>query len=427
MQSQMARLLERARSTRAPLQRLADRVSSLFVPVVLALAALTFFVWGFADNHGAAHLGYGRALSLAIAVLVVACPCAMGLAVPAAVAVSLGTAARAGILIKGGEALERLASVDTVALDKTGTLTEGKPRIAAFRRATPSAARPDTETLLAWAVAVEAASTHPLADAIRSYASTQFLATVGNTIAARILPGLGAQATVDGHQIILGNADLLPPGTILPALPAGLEHATPMYLLADDALQATFYATDTIRPSAAVTFASLAALDLTATLLTGDTAPSAQAVAHELGIQHVQAKLLPADKLAAITALQEKGHRVAMVGDGLNDAAALAHADAGIAMASGTDLAREAGHVLLLRHDLRLVPLAIRLARRTRRLMRQNLVWAMLYNVLGIPLAAGILLPHFGIALSPALASAAMALSSVSVLLNSLRLARPLR
>ncbi len=425
MQAQMARLLERARSTRAPLQRVADRVSAVFVPVVLALAALTFAVWGAVDNSGAAHLGYARALSLAIAVLVVACPCAMGLAVPAAVAVSLGTGARAGILIKGGEALERLASVDTIALDKTGTLTEGKPHIAAFRREVSSSI--ETATLLAWAVAVEAASTHPLADALRSYAHTQPVAAAGQTSLARVLPGLGAEAMVDGHHLVLGNAALLPSGIPLPVPPTGLEHATPMYLLVDGALQATFYATDTLRASAAPALGSLRGLGLTATLLTGDTDASAQAVAHELGIGHVQAKLLPADKVAAITALRREGHKVAMVGDGLNDAAALAHADAGIAMASGTDLAREAGHVLLLQHDLRLVPLAIRLARRTRRLMRQNLGWAMLYNVLGIPLAAGILLPRFGIALSPALASAAMALSSVSVLLNSLRLARPLR
>ncbi len=440
MQAQMARLLERARSTRAPLQRVADRVSAIFVPSVLAFTALTFAVWAFVDNTGATRLGYGRALSLAIAVLVVACPCAMGLAIPAAVAVSLGTAARSGMLIKGGEAVERLASVDTIAFDKTGTLTQGKPRIAAYELApalplasedllVATAAQPrfDARTLLSWALAVEAASTHPLADAIRAYAVQHQITAATNVSDAHVLPGLGAEATVEGRHVSLGNAALLRPGTPVPSAPAGLDYATPVYVLVDGRLEATLYATDTARPSANAALRDSAHLGLTTILLTGDTKESAQAIAHELGMQQVQAKLLPADKLKAISALQEQGHKVAMVGDGLNDAAALAHADAGIAMASGTDLAREAGHVLLLHNDLTLVPRAIRIARRTRRLMRQNLVWALLYNVLGIPIAAGVLLPHFGITLSPALASAAMALSSVSVLLNSLRLARPTR
>ncbi len=426
MQAQMARLLERARSTRAPLQRLADRVSAIFVPTVLALAALTFCVWALADNLGPHHLGYGRALSFAIAVLVVACPCAMGLAVPAAVAVSLGAAARAGMLIKGGEALERLAGIDVVALDKTGTLTEGKPIIAAFEHAAASASLQPypRETLLSWAAAVEAASTHPLAEAVKAFSTAP--ANAAKVRDARVLPGIGAEATIDGHHVTIGNASVLPQGTSAPSLPNDLQHATPLYLVVDDQHQATFYATDTPRPSARTTVASLHILGLTTTLLTGDTLSAAQSIADQVGILApgaVQAALMPADKLTAIDALQQSGHRVAMVGDGLNDAAALASADAGIAMASGTDLAREAGHVLLLQHDLRLVPQAIQLARRTRRLMRQNLGWALLYNVLGIPLAAGLLYPRFGLALSPAFASAAMALSSVSVLVNSLRLA----
>ncbi len=451
MQAQMARLLEKARSTRAPLQRVADRVSAIFVPTVLALAVLTFIAWALADNTGPHHLGYGRALSFAIAVLVVACPCALGLAVPAAIAVSLGTGARAGILIKGGEALERLATVDTVAFDKTGTLTEGKPEIVAFelasahpfdRVAHPSTTSPSKggllppisqegtpnpapETLLRYAAALESTSTHPLAKAILDYTAARNLAPATNPTNARILPGLGTEATVDHHHITLGNATLLPPNTPIPPSPADLQHATPIYLLIDHQLQATFYATDTLRSSAQPALNSLTHLHLTTTLLTGDTLEAAQDIANRLGIQHTQAKLLPAGKLTAITTLQQQGHRVAMVGDGLNDAAALAQSDAGIAMASGTDLAREAGHVLLLHPDLTLVPKSIRLARRTRRLMRQNLAWALLYNILGIPLAAGLLLPHFGLALSPAFASAAMALSSVSVLLNSLRLAKP--
>ncbi len=429
MQAQMARLLERARSTRAPLQRLADRVSAVFVPAVLLIAALTFTTWAIADNTGTTHLGYGRALSLAIAVLVVACPCAMGLAVPAAVAVSLGAAARSGMLIKGGEALERLAGVDTVALDKTGTLTEGKPHIVAFAH-TPDARFPDPQ-LLRWAAAVEGASTHPLAAAVLAFCAEHTSDLGGPAIqGARVLPGIGAEALVDGRRIALGSAALLTEAQApIPPAPADAAHATAMYLLVDGHHQATFYATDTLRPSARQALAELNALRLHPIVLTGDTAAAA-AIATEAGLNpqtSIRARLLPAEKLDIITELQAQGHRVAMVGDGLNDAAALAHADAGIAMAAGTDLAREAGHVLLLHHDLTLVPAAIRLARRTRRLMRQNLGWALAYNVLGIPLAAGILLPSLGLTLSPALASAAMALSSVSVLLNSLRLARPPR
>ncbi len=283
---------------------------------------------------------------------------------------------------------------------------------------------PSRPALLSWAAALEASSTHPLGEAVRAYTEGLQVTPAGSLSNARILPGQGAEATVATHHVALGNADLLPVAGDPPPAPFGLDHATPMYLIVDGQHQGTFYATDTLRPSAQAAVQQLAALGLRTALLTGDIPEAAYAMARELGIQHVEAKLLPAGKLDAITALQRTGRKVAMVGDGLNDAAALAHADAGIAMASGTDLAREAGHVLLLQHDLRLVPQAIRLARRTRRLMRQNLVWALLYNVLGIPVAAGVLLPHFGLVLSPALASAAMALSSVSVLLNSLRLAR---
>lgn len=424
MQAQMGRLLDRARATRAPLQRLADRVSAIFVPSVLTVAALTFVLWALADNTGAHHLGFGRALSLGVAVLVVACPCAMGLAVPAAVAVSVGTAARAGILIKGGEALERLATVDIVAFDKTGTLTEGKPQIVRFTVAPDALYAPDL--LLRWAYNVEQLSTHPLGAAVRSFASNSGAGTPIPTQAGGIvLPGTGVRMVLDTHTIAIGNATLFD-GTEPQSTPAthGVDHATPMYMLVDGRHQATFLATDTLRASAVPALAALRQLGLSTMLLTGDTPAAAKAIASQAGITSVRSQLLPGDKLTAIAGLQDGGQRVAMVGDGLNDAAALAHADAGIAMASGTDLAREAGHVLLLHHDLRLVPEAIRLARRTRRLMRQNLGWALLYNVLGIPLAAGVLLPRFGIALSPAFASAAMALSSVSVLLNSLRLTR---
>ena len=426
--AQMSRLLERARTTRAPLQLLADRASAIFVPTVLCLAALTFTVWAIADNTGTHGNGFGRAISLAISVLVIACPCAMGLAVPATVAVGLGTAARAGLLFKDGEAIERLAGAQLIAFDKTGTLTEGRPRIQAFTR-TAASIYPES-TLLAWADAVEGLSTHPLATAVCAFASAG-QPKPSSISGGQILPGTGAEATVDGHHVAVGNAALLADSTKtpagerqIPAAPEALRQATPMYLLVDGHHEATFYAVDALRPSAAGLAPAMAKLGLRTVLLTGDTAEAASPIAAEAGITDIRAKLLPEQKVLAIEMLQKEGARVAMAGDGLNDAAALAQADAGIAVASGTDLARDAGHVLLLHHDLRLIPLAVRLARKTRRLMRQNLAWAVVYNLIGIPIAAGLLLPAFGIALSPALASAAMALSSVSVLLNALRLTR---
>ena len=450
--AQMQRLLSQAQSSRAPMQRLADRASAIFVPTVLALAALTFAAWAIAENTNGHHEGFARALSIAIAVLIIACPCAMGLAVPAAITVSLGRAAQSGLLIKGGEALERLATVDTIALDKTGTLTEGRPRIAAFvlaRTATLPA-----ETLLAYAAAAERLSTHPLAQAVVAYYEASILSTKEPTPNAVIsteaqrsgetpvfsqepppndpaptiedlitLPGTGLTATIAGHKLALGNAALLttaPPPELL--APPNLANATPLYLLIDNIPQAVFFATDELRPSAPSAITQLNALHIHPVLLTGDIAASAAPIAQAAGITDIQSHLLPAEKLAAIRALQTSGHSVAMVGDGINDAAALAQANAGLAMASGSDLAREAGDILLLHHDLNLIPLSIQIARRTTHIMRQNLGWAVIYNLIGIPLAAGVFYPHFHILLSPILASAAMALSSVSVLANSLRL-----
>jgi P-type Cu+ transporter len=446
--AQMQRLLEQAQSSRAPMQRLADRASAIFVPVVLALAAITFAAWSIAENTNGHHEGFARALSIAIAVLIIACPCAMGLAVPAAITVSLGRAAQSGLLIKGGETLERLATVDTIALDKTGTLTEGRPRIAAFVLA--QTATLPAETLLAYAAAAERLSTHPLAQAVVSYAESQQVPVIlsegrspqskdpKSSDSSRLLdpfppaitdlitlPGTGLTAIVAGQKLALGNAALLttaPPHELLP--PPNLANATPLYLLIDNIPQAVFFATDELRPSAPSAITQLNALNIHPVLLTGDIAASASPIAQAAGITDIQSHLLPAEKLAAIRTLQSSGHSVAMVGDGINDAAALAQANAGLAMASGSDLAREAGDILLLHHDLRLIPLSIQIARRTTHIMRQNLGWAVIYNLIGIPLAAGVLYPHFHILLSPILASAAMALSSVSVLANSLRLRR---
>jgi Cu+-exporting ATPase len=420
--AQMQRLLSQAQSSRAPMQRLADRASAIFVPTVLVLAALTFAVWTIAENTGGHHEGFARALSIAITVLIIACPCAMGLAVPAAITVSIGRAAQSGLLIKGGEVLERLATVDTVALDKTGTLTEGRPKIVEMIYA--SFTKIDHKTLIAYAAAMESLSTHPLAQAVVNfYKVWPDLPAMPSVENLKVLPGIGLTATIDGHQLQLGNASIFT--STIPAefeTPKEIGYATPLYLLSDGLPQAVFYATDTLRPSAASAIAQLNALHLHPILLTGDITASAAPIALEAGIDDVQAQLLPAEKLTAIRTLQTNGHKVAMVGDGINDAAALAQADAGLAMASGSDLAREAGDILLLHHDLRLIPLSIQIARRTTHIMRQNLGWAVIYNLIGIPLAAGVLYPHFHILLSPVLASAAMALSSVSVLANSLRL-----
>jgi Cu+-exporting ATPase len=408
------------------MQQLADRASAIFVPSVLALAGLTFAAWAVALNTHGLHQGFSRSFAIAIAVLIIACPCAMGLAVPAAITVAIGRAAQLGLLIKGGEALERLALIDTMALDKTGTLTQGKPAIETMILA-PDATL-SRETLVAIAAAAERLSTHPLAQAVVAFAVSKASESSTSTPVIsdlRVLPGIGLEASVTlgakEHRLALGNASLLGT-TAAPVPPTGLEHATPLYLLLDGNLQAAFYAMDTLRPHAAEAISTLRSLGVTPLLLTGDIASSAAPIAREAGITDVQAHLLPAAKLAAIRAMQQQSHKVAMVGDGINDAAALAQSDAGLAMASGSDLAREAGDAILLHPDLRLLPASIRLARHTTRIMRQNLGWALAYNALGLPIAAGVLYPHFHVLLSPVLASAAMALSSVSVLANSLRL-----
>jgi P-type Cu+ transporter len=421
--AQMQRLLAQAQSSRAPMQRLADRVSAIFVPTILVIAAVSFIAWWIALNTGGRHQGLAQPFAIAIAVLIIACPCAMGLAVPAAITVAIGRAARSGLLIKGGESIERVAALDTLAFDKTGTLTEGKPRIADFATIANPALAP--EELLALAAAVERSSTHPLAEAVVRFAVKHDAPHPAYAISdVETLPGIGVRALAGGRKILLGNASLLPARDLDPALTAcpELAHTTPIYLLLDSQPQAVFFATDQLRPEAAATIRDLHGLGIRSLMLTGDTRASAEAIAREVGIAEVRASLLPGGKLEAIREFQSQHHRIGMAGDGINDAAALAQSDAGFAMAAGTDLAREAGDVLLLHADLGLISKAIRLSRRTLRVMHQNLGWALLYNVIGIPIAAGVLYPRFHILLSPVLASIAMAFSSVSVLANSLRL-----
>jgi Cu+-exporting ATPase len=444
MLAQITRMVTQAQSSRAPMERLADRASSIFVPVVLALAALTFIVWMIATHS------LERSLASTVAVLVVACPCAMGLAVPAALTVAVGRGAQLGVLFKGGEALERLAHLDAIVLDKTGTLTVGRPVLSAIHSlagvaedAIPQELKPSSsikpsngaakaapfqspeDDLLRMAAAAEERSNHPLAHAVVDAARARGLVWQPAED-AQVLPGRGLSAKVEGRECLLGNESLFKEFFI--GLPSGETPPEPgvtrLWMALDSAPVGYFDARDALRPDAAEAVAALRRAGLRVLMLTGDSAEAAAPIARQAGITEIEAGLDPAGKLARIRALQQSGLRVAMVGDGINDAAALAQADAGIAMGSGADLAQEAGDVLLLRAQPSAIPAALDLARATLHVMRQNLIWAAGYNLLGIPLAAGALYPSFHILLSPWLAAAAMALSSVSVLGNSLRLRR---
>jgi Cu+-exporting ATPase len=413
--AQITRMVGQAQGSRAPMERLADRASSIFVPVVLGLAVATFAIWLLASNSLA------LALANTVAVLVIACPCAMGLAVPAALTVAVGRGAQLGILFKGGEALERLANLDVVVLDKTGTLTVGRPVLAGVHPLTGHA----EDDLLRMAAAAEERSNHPLAHAVVDAARARNLAWQPAEDVQN-LPGRGMTAKVEGHDCLLGNEALFQEFLIeLPTDIAATEPGvTRLWIALDNQPAGYFDARDALRPDGAEAVAGLRDAGLRVMMLTGDTAAAATPIAVQAGIEEVEAGLDPAAKLARIRALQQTGLRVAMVGDGINDAAALAQADAGIAMGTGADLAQEAGDVLLLRAQPSSIPAALGLARQALRVMRQNLVWAVGYNLLGIPLAAGALYPVFHILLSPWVAAAAMALSSVSVLANSLRLRR---
>jgi len=420
--AQITRMVQQAQSSRAPMERLADRASSVFVPIVLMLAAITFGVWLIAAHSLA------LAMASTVAVLVVACPCAMGLAVPAALTVAVGRGAQLGILYKGGEALERLAHLDAVVLDKTGTLTVGRPMLAGVHSVTPRLAN----DLLRIAAAAEEQSNHPLAHAVIDHARS--LGLVWQPAQdLKIYPGRGLSATVEGQECLLGNEMLFREFFVpLPSPSSSPVHkpqpgVTRLWMALDNAAVGYFDARDALRPDAAEAVAELRSIasgkgGLRVLMLTGDTAAAAAPIAEQAGITEVEAGLDPAGKLARIRELQQSGLRVAMVGDGINDAAALAQADAGIAIGSGADLAQEAGDVLLLRAQPSAIPEALGLARATLRIMRQNLAWAAAYNMLGIPLAAGLLYPAFHLLLTPWLAAAAMALSSVCVLANSLRL-----
>ena len=416
MLAQITRMVGQAQGSRAPMERLADRASQIFVPIVLALAALTFTVW-LVTTHS-----LQMALASTVAVLVIACPCAMGLAVPAALTVAVGRGAQLGVLFKGGEALERLArlaSSDVIVLDKTGTLTVGRPVLEAVH----SLGSNTESDLLRIGAAAEERSNHPLAHAVVDAARTRTLVWQPAED-VQVLPGRGLTAKVEGHECLLGNEALFKEFSV--SLPDGIAPPEPgvtrLWMALDSIVTGFFDARDALREDAAEAVAALRRAGLRVLMLTGDSAAAAAPIAKQAGITEVEAGLDPAGKLARIRALQKSGLRVAMVGDGINDAAALAQADAGITMGTGADLAQEAGDVLLLRARPSAIPAALDLARSTLRVMHQNLIWAVGYNLLGIPLAAGALYPSFHILLSPWLAAAAMAFSSVSVLANSLRL-----
>ncbi|MGZ8470484.1 MAG: heavy metal translocating P-type ATPase [Gemmatirosa sp.] len=449
--AQIVRLMRDAQGTRAPIQALADRVSAVFVPVVLSIAIATFTTWFVVAHASGMDAGAAlvRAFAAAIAVLIIACPCAMGLAVPTAVMVATGKGAAMGVLIKGGEALQRAGDVTTVVLDKTGTVTEGRPTVtdviladmpssverSAFSvergPATRNAERAthDADELLRLVASLETMSEHPLADAIvRAARERALVLPVPEAFASET--GRGATGSVDGRGIAVGNAALMRAWAVevapLADAAASLagEGKTPVYVAVDGALAGVLAVADPIRDTSRAAIARLRAMGLDVVMLTGDDRRTAEAVARAAGIAHVVAEVLPDGKVAEVKRLQGEGRVVAMVGDGVNDAPALAQADVGIAVGSGADVAVEAADVALLRGDLSGVARAIELSRRTMRTMRQNLFWAFVYNVVGIPIAAGVLYPTFGLLLSPILASAAMAFSSVSVVSNSLRLRR---
>jgi Cu+-exporting ATPase len=417
--ARIVRLMRDAQSSRAPIQRLADSVSAVFVPVVLTISIATFLVWYFTAGPTALP----HAIAAAVSVLIIACPCAMGLAVPTAVMVATGRGAEMGLLIKGGEVLQRAGDVDTVVLDKTGTVTEGTPAVA---RVIAVGSLSETD-VLAYAAALERHSEHPVAAAIARAANKRERA-LDSVAGFMSHTGSGVTGKVGGREIAVGNSQLM--GELGIAVEearlengsSSLEGSSELYVAIDGRVAGVIVVSDSLRPSSREEVQKLQAMAVDVVLLTGDRFATATAIARQIGVSRVVADVLPQDKVAEIRRLQTLGRVVAMVGDGINDAPALAQSDVGISMPMGTDIAIEASDIALMRSDLRGVPAAISLSRQTMATMKQNLFWAFVYNVIGIPIAAGVLYPITGLMLSPIIASAAMALSSVSVVTNSLRL-----
>jgi len=415
--ARIVKLMRDAQASRAPIQRLADRVSAVFVPTVLVIAIVTFLIWFILGGASALP----RAIAAAVSVLIIACPCAMGLAVPTAVMVATGRGAELGLLIKGGEILQRAGDVDTVVLDKTGTVTEGRPAVG---RVIPLNGATEIQVLTI-AASLERHSEHPFASAIVRAAgeSRVEFQTVSQF---RSHTGTGVSGKVGDHETAVGNAQLMRTLGIDVDAQAVDPHpgSSELFVATDGVIRGRIIVADTIRPSSREAVDRLKNLGVEVLLLTGDRRGAAEAVAASAGIDRIVAEMLPHEKVEQISALQRAGRVVAMVGDGINDAPALAQADVGMSMPKGTDIAIEASDIELMRSDLRGVSSAISLSRQTMATMKQNLFWAFIYNVIGIPIAAGALYPLTGLTLNPILASAAMALSSVSVVTNSLRLRR---
>jgi Cu+-exporting ATPase len=419
--AQIVRMVGDAQRTRAPIQRLADVVASWFVPAVIVIAVITFAVWAvWGPEPRLAH-----ALVNAVAVLIIACPCALGLATPMSIMVGTGRGAQAGVLIRNAEALETLEKVDTLVVDKTGTLTEGKPRLMTFESAD---GREDLEMLRLLA-SLEQASEHPLAGSIVAGAKERTL-NLARTDDFQSVTGKGVTGTVEGHKIAVGSAKLLEGLSVVSqtlvsrAEELRQQGQTVMLVAVDGRPAGLVGVSDPIKDSTPEAIKLLHEDGIRLVMLTGDNPTTAQAVASNLGLDDVNADVLPDQKAAAVKRLQSEGHIVAMAGDGVNDAPALAQAQVGIAMGTGTDVAMESAGVTLVQGDLRGIARARRLSRGTMRNIKENLFFAFVYNVLGVPIAAGVLYPFFGLLLSPMIASAAMTLSSVSVIMNALRLRR---
>ena len=420
MLAQIVQMVSQAQRTRAPIQRLADKFAAWFVPIVIAVSVITFFAWALVGPEPR----LAHAIVNAVAVLIIACPCALGLATPMAIMVGTGRGAHAGVLIKNAEALETLEKVDTIVFDKTGTLTEGKPKVVAISALELIPGISDKE-MLRLAASLERASEHPLGAAIILKANEDKL-TLSEPTRFQSDTGQGVRGTVGGKSIAVGNRSLMKsvgaiadetsvPATTLPT-------STVIYVAVDGKYAGSIAIADPVKPSTANAIRELREQGLHLVMLTGDNQATARAIAQQLGIEEFQAEVLPAKKAEVVKDLQKKGRIVAMAGDGINDAPALAQAQVGIAMGTGTDIAMESGGITLLKGDLEGILRARKLSHATMRNIRQNLFFAFFYNAIGVPIAAGILYPFFGILLSPILAAAAMSFSSVSVITNSLRL-----
>lgn len=416
--SQIIRLMEEAASSKAPISRLADRISGIFVPAVMAISLTAALLWAFVGG-----MDVHFCLSIAIAVLVISCPCALGLATPVAIMVGTGQAAQQGILIKSAESLELLHKVQTVVLDKTGTVTMGQPRVTDIL----CASGVTEEELLCVAASAEKPSEHPLAHAIVEESQARHI-PLCPVSGFRSVPGGGIQATLSGEAVLAGNAGYLAQnGVSLAAMEADAHRLaedgkTPLFFAESGHLLGCIAVADVVKPDSAKAIAALRRMGRRVVLLTGDNQRTANAIARQIGVDQVIAQVLPQDKAKCVAQLQQQGQRVAMVGDGVNDAPALAQADVGLAIGAGTDIAIESADVVLMKSSLLDIPAAMDLSRAVLRNIKQNLFWAFFYNSIGIPVAAGVLYPALHLTLNPMLAAAAMSLSSVCVVSNALRL-----